>query len=197
MSITNSGSVYGTYTGQALYLQEMVSWYSARLNRTLNVTVDEFNGFGSSTSSYTLHRPDVNKCIDQGLQSYLTFTGAFHRLFLDAYRDGRVHGGVGYLFDETGPVHSMNLGRPWVCGRYDSAGTLIGIENGMIMNAFGGVSAVVHQFDRWCNATLHNTWLLGSQTASSAALHRATVLAAQMSENGSVIDRGTVLPMKC
>lgn len=161
-SITNSGSVFGTFAGQKLYLQEMASWYLPEEGRFFEI--DDGNG------SVRLYSPNVTACIDQGLQSYLVFTGAFDRLFASAHAKGEVAGGVGYFFDEDGPVRMLGLGPAWACGtRVDGNVTW---TDGRIMNSVGEVAAIVHQFDRWCGATLHNAWLLGSHEAAEAAITR-------------------------
>jgi hypothetical protein len=161
-SITNSGSVFGTFAGQRLYLQEMASWYLPDQGRFFKIE----DGDGQLQS----YSPNVSSCIDQGLQSYLVFTGAFDRLFASAYARGEVSGGVGYFFDEDGPVRMLGLGPPWSCGKRVDGN--ITWHDGRIMNSMGEVAAIVHQFDRWCGATLHNSWLLGSHAAAEAALTR-------------------------
>ena len=165
-SITNSGSVYGTYHGQLLYLHEMSSWYMPALNRSL-----ELRFAPGSRLSYNW-KLNVSACVDQGLQSYLIFTGAFDRLFASARAARAIAGGIGFLPDEQGPVRSLDVGLPWSCAHIDAVSNVTAFKDGRIMNSIGQPAAVVHQFDRWCYATLHNTWLLGSEEAVAAATQR-------------------------
>lgn len=55
----------------------MKSWYSD--TRVLDLVSVGANG---TEARYT-HTPNSDDCIDQGLQNYLVFTGAFDRLFFD------------------------------------------------------------------------------------------------------------------
>ncbi len=162
MSITNNGALYGTYAGQMLYLREMVSWYARDGGRMIEVHAAD----GKVIDAVPI---DAHACIDQGLQNYLIFTGAMDRLFLRAFLAGTVSSGIGYLFDETGPVRTLFLGEPFVCGKYDSRGVLSGVVDGRIVNSKGQIASVVHLWDRRCTATLQNAWLLGSHKVASTA----------------------------
>ena len=191
--ISNSGSIYGTYAGQLLYLHEMASWYIPTYNRSMLLYRRVIDPALAAAVMQPYHyQPNISTCIDQGLQSYLMFTGAFDRLFLAAYTAGKIGGGVGYLFDETGPVRTVVLSEPYACAEFDAEGNVTRLVDGRVVNSIGKVAAVVHTFDRWCEATLQNAWLLGSSTASAAALNRGR---AQF--GGGKFGNGPVFPVRC
>lgn len=179
-SITNNGAIYGTFAAQLLYLHEMSTWYIPTFNRSITVHSAGVDGQGKPTDVTWQYRPNVNKCVDQGLQSYLVFTGALDRLFADAYGAGKVVGGISFLFDETGPVRILGLGKAHMCAEFGPATNTSGgkpafvqyTDRGRVVNTLGVVAPVVHQWDRRCTATLQNEWLLGSGNATSAALAR-------------------------
>ena len=193
VSITNSGSVYGTFTGQLLYLQEMSSWYLPQRNRTMEVHWFRTNRFGEMQDYPSLHKVDVHECVDQGLQSYLVFSGAFDRLLHAAFVAGRVQGGIGFLFDETGPVRTLVLGQAFACAQFDEAANTSTVIDGRIVNSLGQLTAVVHQWDRRCSATLQNSWLLGSHEAMVLANQRFEVHRARW----DLRTDGQLVPIAC